>query len=131
MAVVHFVAPSHPLAQKNIITTADLAHERIILLNGDSVQNHLLKQRFSALGLKPDIILQSSQLYLIRKFISEGTCGCFLFGCIKELFPDFIAMPLDPPIPIELGMIWKRGKYVTGQTKKFLDFTIRNSTREK
>lgn len=122
----YFVSPDHPLANKNKITTEDMINEKIILLNGDSVQNQRLKQRASALGLKPNIILQSSQLYIIKKFLSEGNCGCFLFGCVKEIFPNFVALPLDPPSPIELGIIWKKGKFITAQTKKFIDFTIKN-----
>ncbi|MGN0906876.1 MAG: LysR family transcriptional regulator [Bullifex sp.] len=124
--VVYFVSPSHPLADRSVVTTEDIVNERIILLNGDSVQNQLLKQRFTALGLKPDIILQSSQLHLIKKFIETGTCGSFLFGSLKEIFPDFIAIPLDPPVPVNIGMIWKKGKYITAQTKTFMDFAIKS-----
>lgn len=127
--ICYFVSPSHPLADKKVITTEDLANERIILLNGDSVQNHLLKQRFTALGLKPDIMLQSSQLYLIRKFIGEGSCGAFLFSSLTKLFPDMTALPIDPPIPVNIGIVWKKGKYVTGQTKCFIDFVIQTCTQ--
>lgn len=32
-------------------------------------------------------------------------------------------IPLSPPIRIKIGMIWKKGKYISDNMQKFLNFT--------
>ncbi len=35
---------------------------------------------------------------------------------------DYIAIPLDLLLPVKVGIIWKKGKYITSDMKKFLTF---------
>ena len=88
------------------------------------MQNQLLNIRFANQGITPNIVMRSSQLYTILKFIQDGSYGCFLFSCMLPQFPSVWGIPLDPPIPVNIGLVWKKGKYVNNHMQKFIDFII-------
>ena len=103
-----------------------LEGEAIILYNQDSVQNRILQSRFSALELSPRVIMRSSQIPTILKFMRQGNCGCFFYKSVIPLFPEVIGIPLTPEIRTRAGLIWRRGRYISSGMQKFLDYCARN-----
>ena len=120
-----YVSKNHPLAEKRRITIEDIKDTPLALFNVDSVQNKLVKSRFDALGLKPNIVMHVSQLQTIKKFLDQNSVGAFLFDSLRHEMKDYVAIELNPPIPVKVGFIWKKGKYITSDMKKFLDFIER------
>lgn len=120
-----YVSKNHPLAEKQRITIEDIKDTPLALFNVDSVQNKLVKSRFDALGLKPNIVMHVSQLQTIKKFLDQNSVGAFLFDSLRHEMKDYVAIELNPPIPVKVGFIWKKGKYITSDMKKFLDFIER------
>lgn len=120
--LVFCVAENHALAHKESITVEDLNHEKIILFNKDSVQNALLKSRFEAHNVRPNIIMQGSQLYTIINFIRNGDCGCFLYESTMAGLMKFRSIPLNPIMHTDIGLVWKKGRYVTSQMSEFIEF---------
>jgi DNA-binding transcriptional LysR family regulator len=94
----------------------------IILYNQDSVQNQILQARFSALDIHPRIIMRSSQIPTILRFLREGRCGSFFYKDMISLFPEIIGIPLSPEIMTRAGIIWRRGRYISNSMQIFLDF---------
>lgn len=121
--LVFCVAENHPLAEKDSITASDIDGENIILFNKDSVQNSLLKSRFDANNVHPNIIMQGSQLYTMINFIRNGTCGCFLYESIMAGLSKYKSIPLDPPMKTDIGIVWKKGRYMTAQMQEFIQFS--------
>ena len=99
-----------------------LEGEPLILYNQDSVQNRILQDRFSALGIKPRIVMRSSQIPTILKFLRKGNCGCFFYKGLLPFFPEVIGIPLAAGIQTRAGLIWRKGRYVSSGMQKFLDF---------
>ena len=122
--LVFCVSRDHPYAHKKSITTEDMAKEDLIFFNSDSVQNMLLKLRFETAGFNPNIIMRSSQIYTTLQYVKRGDCGCFLFSSMLPKFPDLVGIPMDPPIKVDVGLVWKKGKYMTAEMQRFIDFTI-------
>ncbi len=116
------VSPEHPLADYHQITADDLDGQNVILFNKDSVQNQLLRSRFDANNIKPNVIMQGSQLYTIINFLRTGTCGCFLYSSIMAGLPKFVSIPLAPPVTTDIGIVWKKGRYMTNQMQNFISF---------
>lgn len=116
------VDQNHPMAGLSVMEMDKFEGEKILLFNADSVQNQLLMTRFDAMQIHPDILMKCSQLYTIMQFVRQGNCGCFLFKEMLPLFPECIGLPLDPPIHVRVGIIWKKGKYITGEMQKFISF---------
>ncbi|MDO4489326.1 MAG: LysR family transcriptional regulator [Eubacteriales bacterium] len=121
--IVFCVDEKHPLAGKETISIQDMAREQLIFFNADSVQNQLLKQRFELEGYTPNIIMRSSQIYTTLQFVSTGNYACFLYSSMTDKFPGVVGIPLNPPIQVKIGLIWKKGKYIRNDMLSFLNFT--------
>ncbi len=121
--IVFCVNDSHHLAKKESVSSADMAKESLIFFNADSVQNQLLKQRFELDGYSPNIIMRGSQIYTTLQFLKTQKYACFLYSSMTDKFPNIVGIPLNPPIQIKIGIIWKKGKYIRNDMQSFLDFT--------
>ena len=123
--VVFCVNKDHRLADKEIVTTKEMSKELLIFFNADSVQNQLLKTRFEMDGYIPNIVMRSSQIYTTLQFIKTGKYSCFLYSSMLDKFTEsgITGISLNPPIHIKIGMIWKKGKYISGDMQTFLNFT--------
>jgi len=121
--IVFCVDKNHPLAHKTVIATDEMVKQRLIFFNSDSVQNELLKRRFEAEGLTPKIFMRGSQIYTTLQFLKEHKNSCFLYSCMLDKFPSIVGIPLSPPINVAIGMIWKKGKYLSTDTQNFITFT--------
>ena len=88
-----------------------------------SVQNQLLKQRFELEGYTPNIIMRGSQIYTTLQFLKMNKYGCFLYSSMTDKFSNIVGIPLNPPIQVKIGMIWKKGKYIRNDMQTFLNFT--------
>ncbi len=127
--IVFCVSGDHPLAGEKEVTTDMLQNESVILYNTDSVQNSTLNQLFEQLDIKPSVILRASQLYTIRSFVQQNLGGAFLYASLLRNMPELIGLPIVPTIEQEIGLIWKKGKYVNSSTEKFLTFAKENPRR--
>ena len=123
--VVFCVSDDHRLADKEVVTTKEMSKESLIFFNADSVQNQLLKTRFETDGYVPDIVMRSSQIYTILQLVKTCKYGSFLYSSMTDKFASsgIKGIPLSPPIRIKIGMIWKKGKYISDNMQKFLNFT--------
>ena len=123
--IVFCVNDSHRLAKKEVVTTSEMAKESLIFFNGDSVQNQLLKQRFELEGYTPNIIMRGSQIYTTLQFLKMNKYGCFLYSSMTDKFSssNITGIPLNPPVRIKIGMVWKKSKYISGDMLTFLHFT--------
>ena len=116
------VCEGHPLAKEDAILLDKVDGRSIILYNQDSVQNQILQARFSALNIHPRIIMRSSQIPTILGFMRDGSCGCFFYKDMIPLFPEVIGVPLVPEIRTRVGLVWRRGRYISNSMQTFLDF---------
>ena len=107
--LVFCVSPEHPLANHTSIKAADLDHQNVILFNKDSVQNAILRTRFDFGNVHPNIIMQGNQLYT-------------MISCITAGLPKYKAIPMEPPMKTDIGIVWKKGRYLTTQMQNFITF---------
>ena len=123
--VVFCVSDDHRLADKEVVTTKEMSKESLIFFNADSVQNQLLKTRFEMDGYIPDIVMRSSQIYTILQLVKTCKYGSFLYSSMTDKFASsgIKGIPLSPPIRIKIGIVWKKGKYISDNMQKFLNFT--------
>ena len=119
------VTENHALAGEKTLSLRRLDHEPIILFNRDSVQNQLLLRHFHALNVQPRVIMHSSQITTTLKFVRQGKCGCFFFSSMLPFAPELRGIPIDPEIPTRIGLVWKKGKYISSHTQAFIRFCER------
>mgnify|MGYP002679487343 FL=1 len=123
--LMYVVSKKHPMAKKKCMTIEDFRDENLLMFNVDSVQNELLKNRFDQLKINPRIIMRSSQLYTTLKFIDNGSCGCFLFSDMLPRFKQYKGIPLEPAIDVNIGIVWKKGKFPSHSAQLFIDFAMK------
>ena len=116
------VVSGHHMADEPGITMEQLDREPLVLFSRDSVQCHLLNTVFRSHGIQPHIILHSSQLITTLKFVRQAKCGCFLFSSMLPALSDVKEVPLTPEIPVKIGLVWKKGKYISSHTQTFISF---------
>ena len=120
---VFCVTAEHHLAGEKSIGLESLAKEPLIMFNTDSVQNQTLKAEFEARGIKPKIILHTSQILTVKSFITKQLGGAFFYTCMMKKHPELIGLPITPFIEQEIGIIWRKEKYVSNNAEKFIIFT--------
>ena len=121
--IVFCISPKHHLANEKKVTLEMLQGEPLIMYNTDSVQNSTLSALFDSIGCKPDIILHASQLHTIQKFISENLAGAFLSSSVLPSNTEIIKIPVIPLIQQDIGIVWKKGRYINNSVEKYLSFT--------
>ena len=121
----HFVAavdPAHPLAKQDSVTLEELAMQPLVMYNTDSVQNHSIRSRFDRMGVVPNILIYTSQIYTMKSMIHNNTCVSFFYASLLQDHPDIVGVPIEPRIEQKVGLIWRKGKYTTSSTEAFLSF---------
>lgn len=121
--IVFCIKQGHPLSHCSSIKLEQLLGEPLILLKEDSFQNTILKQRFASCGIKPNILMYSNQLQTVERFVSDGIASAFLFSELVQPSLEIVGIPLDDPIRIKIGMIWKKEKQMNSGISKFIHFT--------
>lgn len=116
------VSKDHPLAKKDKLTFKELADEKIILFKADSYQNILIKKAFTDAGVDPRIMLYTSQLYTIRKFLSAGNVGAFLYRQVAELGSDIVCIPVDGGIKQHAVLIWNKHGTLYSDSENFIRY---------
>lgn len=121
-SLVLAVSKKHKLAKEPYVTLKMLEKENLVLMKADTYQNRKISDEFNRLGIKPKVLLYSSQVHTIRQFLSVGNCAAFVFKEIADMDENLVAIPLKNPIPIEIGLIWKKSNVLYTDTDKFLSF---------
>ncbi|GAA0791308.1 LysR family transcriptional regulator [Faecalicatena orotica] len=121
--IVFCVSFEHHLAKEKEVSIGMVKDEPLIMYNTDSVQNTTLNSLFESIGVKPNVILQASQLYTIQNFIKNNLGGAFLYSSILKNMPDLASIPVSPAIRQEIGLVWKKGKYINSSVEKYISFT--------
>lgn len=125
--IVFCVSPENHLSKEKKVTIEMLKNEPLIMYNTDSVQNTTLNGLFENLGIKPNVILHASQLYTIKEFIHNNLGGAFLYSSVLRNDSDLIKIPVTPLIKQDIGLVWKKGKYINSSVEKFISFTQKYS----
>lgn len=119
----HFcVSKNHPFSAKTKVTFDEIKNESFILFKNGYFQNKFIKDRFSEIKAEPDIILNSNQIVTIKNLMRDGSICSFLIKEVIEDDRDIVGIPLDPPIPIQIGIIWRKNKRHYSDTIQFMKY---------
>ncbi|MFD0050194.1 LysR family transcriptional regulator [Actinomycetes bacterium NPDC127524] len=118
-----FVHSSHPLAGAEKVEMKDLQNEAFILFSEDFTLHDRIIQECTGAGFTPNIAYESSQWDFISEMISENLgVSIFPHSIAKKIDHHSIrAVPIvNPSIPWLLGIILKKGRYVSHATREFI-----------
>ncbi|MFD0694675.1 LysR family transcriptional regulator [Paenibacillus sp. GCM10027628] len=117
---------SHRLAKEEQINLAKLAEERFILFNSDFALHGRIINECRAVGFDPLIVFESSQWDFIGEMVGAELGIAMLPETIcRSLRAEKVAaIPLvNPIIPWQLVMVWKREGYLSSAARAWIAFT--------
>jgi DNA-binding transcriptional LysR family regulator len=123
MLLVH---PSHRLCGHDAVPLAELADENFVLFREDFALHDRIITECVRVGFQPRIIYESSQWDLISGMVAANLGIALLPETIcRELDQQRIRiLPLiDPSIPWQLGMIWRKDRYLSFAAREWISFT--------
>ena len=132
--IVACVPESHPLAEKNSLCIQDMADTDLIMLKEGSFLRHLVLQKLKAASITPNIVLESNQIETIKGLVSSGVGIAYLLDFIVEGTPGIKALPMSEPIFVDVGLAWKKDRYISKAAQSFIDFcknTLKKRNAEK
>ena len=116
------VPENHPLAAKKSIGIQDLTDADLIMLKEGSFLRHLVLDKLKAANITPNSVLESNQSETLKGLVSSGVGLAFLLDFIVEGTPGIKALPLDEPIFVDVGLAWKKDRYISKAAQSFMDF---------
>ena len=122
LETVFCVSRDHPLAGRTAVQIEDLADEPLVLFKNSFFQTETILQRFQALGQTPKVLLHTDQLSTVRRLISSGVAGGFLFRDLVTERDDMIPIPLSPAIQSTVSLVWKPSGSAFRDMERFIEY---------
>ena len=116
------VAQTSPLAKKAKITPKDIAASDLIMLKEGAYLREVVQGKLSAMKISPRTVLESSQIVTIKGLVAHEVGIAFLLDFICSHSADIKSIPFCEPIFVDIGLAWKKEKYVSKAAQAFIDF---------
>ena len=116
------VAEDSPLAAKEKITPKDIAASDLIMMKEGSYLREIVQGKLSALKIAPRTVLESGQIVTIKGLVAHKVGIAFLLDFICDDSPGLKAVPFYDPIYVDIGLAWKKDRYVSKAAQAFVDF---------
>lgn len=117
------VSEDHPLAGEKSVTVEQIAGENIIMFPKDFYVNRIMTEHFQQLGIIPNVCGEFYQLTSHLRAIKTQGMGSFLFSDVKQNQPDVVMIPFDPPIRVNVEMVWRKNSWKHKGIRQFIEFT--------
>lgn len=122
------VHESHPLANESSITMAQLQHETFIMYRKDFVLYDRIIEECSKNGFFPAIACETTQKDLFIELVHAKVGIALLPAKIAAKIPyqDIKRISFhQQPIRLELGITWKKNKYLPFAVREFIELSKR------
>lgn len=120
--IVACLPEKHPLANKDHISIMDIANTDLIMLKEGSFLRYLVLSKFKRANITPDIVLESNQIETIKGLIASNVGTAFLLDFVVKGAPGIKTLPFEDPIYVDLGLAWKKDRYISKAAQSFIDF---------
>ncbi len=121
MLIVH---KEHPLTKKKTVEFKDIENEPIIQYRNDFSLHDSIMEECSRNGFYPHVVCESSQKEFMVEMV-EAKLGIALLPskiCANIQNDTIVAIPFkQPKVNLELGMIWKKNKYLPFAVRAFIE----------
>ena len=121
--IVCCVPADSELARRKAITLHDIEEHNLIMLKEGSFLRQTMLQKMKAAGISPNIVLESNQVVTIMGLVASGVGNAFLLDMVTNEAHGIRTLPLAAPIYVDVGLAWKRDRYISRAAQSFIDFS--------
>lgn len=121
----------HALAANPSLAIEDLDNTDLIMLKEGSYLRHVVLQKLKAANLTPNIVLESNQIETVKGLVASNVGLAFLLDFIVHDTPGIKALPLAEPVFVDIGLAWKKDRYISRAAQSFIDFCISTLSLQK
>ena len=100
----------------------DIAEENIIMLKEGSFLRQTILSQMKEENITPNIVLESNQVVTLKGLVASGVGIAFLLNMVVEDTPGVKAIPLADPLVVDVGLAWKKDRYISKAAQSFIDF---------
>ncbi len=111
-----------PLAELSNIALSNLDNRSFVMPPEGTYIRQQILQECQAQKINHKIILSTAQMETLTKLVSQGMGVSFLFDFVAKQYPNITSRPLNPPLPLEVGIAWKKDKYISRATQAFINY---------
>lgn len=112
----------HPLGVLSQIPIGALQEESFILLQEDTYNRQIIMEECKKHQFIPKVIFSTRQIQTIINLVEEGIGLSFLLDVVARKQTKISSRPLENPLNIQTGLVWRRDKYISNALKAFIDF---------
>ena len=120
--IVACVPENSPLAAKERLTKDNIAAANVIMLKEGSFLRQTILGKLKEQSITPNIVLESNQVVTIKGLVASGVGISFLLDMVLEDAPGVKAIPLEEPLFVDVGLAWKKDRYISKAAQSFIDF---------
>ena len=121
--IVCCVREDSDLAARKAITLQDVEAHSLIMLKEGSFLRQMMLQKMKTASVTPNIVLESNQVVTIMGLVASGVGIAFLLDMIVRDTPGIRAIPLATPVYVDVGLAWKRDRYISRAAQSFIEFS--------
>ena len=120
--IVACVPEAHPLSNKDALTINDIENVDLIMLKKGSFLRYMVLNKLKMANIKPNIVLESNQIETIKGLVSSNVGISFLLDFIVKGAKGIKPLSFAEPIYVDLGLAWKKERYISKAAQSFIDF---------
>ncbi|WP_019153711.1 LysR family transcriptional regulator [Robertmurraya massiliosenegalensis] len=113
---------NHPLRRKKSLQYSELINEKFIILTEEYVHHNIFLNRCFSSKVEPNIIFTSDKVETVKAMVAKGLGLSLLMNVFVREHHELIAVPLKERININIGLAWKKGKVLSSDCKKVIEF---------
>jgi len=103
------VSRNHRWARRSSITLEEIAAEPLIMLSDNYSSARGQMELFARQGLEPNIIMRTSQMFTVERFVESGAAGGYLTLELAETNKNIVSIPCSFDRPLKYTCIaWKK-----------------------
>ena len=120
--LVTCVPKGSPLAARSSLSLSDFDGQNLIVMKHGSFIRRMLSDKFAAENISPNVVLESNQIEILKHLVESGIGLACLLDCVTQNAQTFRVLPFAPSKRFDIGLAWKKGRYLSKAASAFMDF---------
>ena len=120
--IVACVSEASDMAKRDSISLNDLRDKKLIMLKEGSFLRKMVLNTLRDANIPTNIVLETNQIDTIKGLVATDLGMSFFLDFIVEDTPGVKPLLFEPDISVDVGLAWKRDRYVSKASQSFIDF---------